>query len=116
MDTRCDNISDVCSDLKPGVSGVSLDYEHVSSPLWRLLLQKFFENFSVSKFLKTGIILPLLKGQLQRCHKLISNDRMWPSEHGFEVIFEKSLRFWDIGLQSQELAQDPFPVSLVFRK
>ena len=32
-----------------------------------------------------------LKGQLQRFHKLISNDRIWPSEHGFEVIFEKSL-------------------------
>ena len=33
----------------------------------------------------------LVKGQLQRLHKLISNDRIWPSEHGFEVIFEKSL-------------------------
>ena len=32
-----------------------------------------------------------LKGQLQRFYKLISNDRIWPSEHGFEVIFEKSL-------------------------
>ena len=32
-----------------------------------------------------------LKGQLQRFQKLISNDRIWPSEHGFEVIFEKSL-------------------------
>ena len=31
------------------------------------------------------------KGQLQRFHKLISNNRIWPSEHGFEVIFEKSL-------------------------
>ena len=30
-------------------------------------------------------------GQLQRFHKFISNDRIWPSEHGFEVIFEKSL-------------------------
>ena len=26
----------------------------------------------------------------QRFDKLISNDRIWPSEHGFEVIFEKS--------------------------
>ena len=60
-----------CSNLKPGVSGVSLDYEHVDvgyagPPLWRLLLhlyQQFFENFSVSKFLKTGIILPLFKGK-----------------------------------------------------
>ena len=33
------------------------------------------------------------KGQLQRFHKLISNDRIWPSEHSFEVIFEKSLLF-----------------------
>ena len=59
----------VCSNLKPGVSGVSLDYEHADyagSPLWRLLFhlyQQFFESFSVSKFLKTGIILPLFKGK-----------------------------------------------------
>ena len=31
-----------------------------------------------------------LKGQLKRFHKLISNDIIWPSEHGFEVIFEMS--------------------------
>ena len=37
-----------------------------------------------------------LKGQLQRFHKLISNDRIWPSEHGFEVIFEKSLFVFEI--------------------
>ena len=36
------------------------------------------------------------KGQLQRFHKLISNDRIWPSEHGFEVIFEKSLFVFEI--------------------
>ena len=36
------------------------------------------------------------KGQLQRFHKLISNDRIWPSEHGFEVIFEKSLFVFQI--------------------
>ena len=29
----------------------------------------------------------LFEGQLQRFHKLISNDRIWPSEHSFEVIF-----------------------------
>ena len=51
-----------------GQSRVSLDCEHVgdaSAPLWRLfhLYQQFFENFSVSKFLKTGIILPLFKGK-----------------------------------------------------
>ena len=37
-----------------------------------------------------------VKGQLQRFHKLISNDRIWPSEHGFEVIFEKSLFVFEI--------------------
>ena len=37
-----------------------------------------------------------LKGQLQRFHKLISNDRIWPSEHGFEVIFEKPLFVFEI--------------------
>ena len=36
------------------------------------------------------------KGQLQRFYKLISNDRIWPSEHGFEVIFEKSLFVFEI--------------------
>ena len=38
----------------------------------------------------------LFKGQLQRFHKLISNDRIWPSEHSFEVIFEKSLFVFEI--------------------
>ena len=37
-----------------------------------------------------------LKGQLQRFYKLISNNRIWPSEHGFEVIFEKSLFVFEI--------------------
>ena len=41
-------------------------------------------------------MLLLLKGQLQRFHKLICNDRIWPSEHGFEVIFEKSLFVFEI--------------------
>ena len=36
------------------------------------------------------------KGQLQRFHKLISNDRIWASEHGFEVTFEKSLFVFEI--------------------
>ena len=57
-----------------------------------------------------------VKGQLQRFHKLISNDRIWHSEHSFEVIFEISFRFRDIGLQSQKQARDPFSVSLVFQK
>ena len=64
-----EEVAGVCSNLKPGVSGVSLDYEHVAytgPPLWRLLFhlyQQFFENFSVSKFLKTGVTLPLFKGK-----------------------------------------------------
>ena len=36
------------------------------------------------------------EGQLQRFYKLISDDRIWPSEHGFEVIFEKSLFVFEI--------------------
>ena len=65
----CEDVSGVCSNLKPGVSCVSLDYKHVGyagPPLWRVLLhlcQQFFENFSVSKFLKTGIVLPLFEGK-----------------------------------------------------
>ena len=38
----------------------------------------------------------VVKGELQRFRKLISNDRIWPSEHGFEVIFEKSLFVFEI--------------------
>ena len=52
-----EEVAGVCSNLKPGYAG---------PPLWRLLFhlyQQFFENFSVSKFLKTGIILPLFKGK-----------------------------------------------------
>ena len=62
-----EEVAGVCLNLKPGVSGVSLDYEHegyAGPPLWRLLFhlyQQFFENFSVSKILKTGITLPLFK-------------------------------------------------------
>ena len=38
----------------------------------------------------------VFKGQLQRFHKLISNDRIWPSEHGFKVIYEKPLFVFEI--------------------
>ena len=50
--------------LKPGVTGVSIDYEHIgfAGPnLWVLLHQlfpDFFNKFSVSDDLKIGIILP----------------------------------------------------------
>ena len=47
-------------------------------------------------YLLTPFFLLSFKGQLQRFHKLISNDRIWPSEHGFEVIFEKSLFVFEI--------------------
>ena len=62
-------VANVCSKLKPGVSGVLLDYEHIryaGPPLWELLLelyQSFFQTFSAPKSLKTGIILPLFKGK-----------------------------------------------------
>ena len=55
--------------LKSGISGVTLDYEHIrfaDPPLWPLLQElygQFFLNFSVSKSLKTGLILPLFKGK-----------------------------------------------------
>ena len=48
------------------------------------------------KLKDTKFQLPTLKGQLQRFHKLTPNDRIWPSEHGFEVIFEKSLFVFEI--------------------
>ena len=59
----------VCSRLKLGVSGVSIDYEHIryADPLlWKFLsqlYQQYFVDFSVSKSMKTGIILPLFKGK-----------------------------------------------------
>ena len=42
----------------------------------------------------TFICVTVFKGQLQRFHKLVYNDRT--SEHGFEVIFEKSLFVFEI--------------------
>ena len=58
----------VCPQLKPGLTGVSIDYEHIrlaGSNLWVLLhqlFQNFFEKFSVCDDLK-GVILPLFKGK-----------------------------------------------------
>ena len=57
----------ICTNLKAGVSGVLIDYEHVrfaEPPLWKHLFQlyqKSFENFSVCESLKTGVILALFK-------------------------------------------------------
>ena len=62
-----EKVASVCSNLKSGISGVLLDYEHVryaGLSLWRLLFhmyQQFFENSVVCKSLKIGIILPLFK-------------------------------------------------------
>ena len=65
----CEEVARVCSRLKPGVSGVLIDYEHIrfgGPSLWQHLFhlyQSFFLNHSVSADLKTGIILPLFKGK-----------------------------------------------------
>ena len=63
-----EEVARICSNLKAGVSGVLIDCEHVQfagPPLWKHLFrifQKFFENCSVCESLKTGLILPLFKG------------------------------------------------------
>ena len=64
-----EEVAHVCSILKPGVSGISLDYEHIhfaGPTLWNhlfLLYQDFFQTHTVPENLKTGVILPLLKGK-----------------------------------------------------
>ena len=64
-----DEIECVCSQLKPGVTGVSIDYEHnpFAGSSLRVLLhqlfQDFFEKFSVCDDLKVRVILPLFKGK-----------------------------------------------------
>ena len=64
-----DEVECVWSQLKPGVTGVSIDYEHIrfaGSNLWVLLHQlfkDFFEKFSVCDDLKVGVVLPLFKGK-----------------------------------------------------
>ena len=62
-----EEVTRVC--LKPGTSGVLIDYEHISHAgptLWRhlfLLYQDFFQTHTVPENLKTGVILPLFKGK-----------------------------------------------------
>ena len=62
-------VFNVCSKLKSGVSGVLIDYEHIrfGGPiLWKLLhdlYQVFFDKSSVCKTLKTGSVLRLFKGK-----------------------------------------------------
>ena len=61
-------VFNVCSKLKSGVSGVLIDYKHIhfGGPiLWKLLhnlYQAFFNKSSVRTTLKTGLVLPLFKG------------------------------------------------------
>ena len=62
-------VFNVCSKLKSGVSGVLIDYEHIrfGGPiLWNLLhdlYQVFYNKSSVCTTLKTGLVLPLFKGK-----------------------------------------------------
>ena len=64
-----EDVARVCSQLKPGVCGVLIEYEHVKfagPDLWILLqdvYQEFFESCMIPKSLKSGIILPLFKGK-----------------------------------------------------
>ena len=64
-----EEVARVCSQLKPGVCGVLIDYEHVKfagPDLWILLqdvYQEFFESCMIPKSLKSGTILPLFKGK-----------------------------------------------------
>ena len=64
-----EEVEDVCSKLKMGISGVDVDYEHIrfaGPPLWKLffkLYQNFFTNSSVPESVLTGVILPLFKGR-----------------------------------------------------
>ena len=68
-------VTKVCSSLKSGISGITIDYEHIrfaGPPLWHLLHElygEFLLNFSVSKSLKTGLILPLFKGKGTKANK-----------------------------------------------
>ena len=63
-----DEVARVCSRLKPGTSGVLIDYEnsHAGPTLWRhlfLFYQAFFQTPTVPESLKSGVILPLFKGR-----------------------------------------------------
>ena len=64
-----EEVARVCSQLKPGVCGVLIDYEYVKfegPDLWILLqdvYQEFFESCMIPESLKSGIILPLFEGK-----------------------------------------------------
>ena len=69
-----EEVVQVCSNLKFGVSGVYVDYEHIrygGPPLWQLMFElyrEFFEQSAASKSLKTGLILPLFKGKVAKAN------------------------------------------------
>ena len=64
-----EEVARVCSQLKPGLCGVLIDYEHVkfaAPDLWILLqdmYQEYFESCMVPESLKSGIILSMFKGK-----------------------------------------------------
>ena len=64
-----EEVARVCSQLKPEVCGVLIDYEHVKfagPDLWILLqdlYQTFLESCMIPESLKSGVILPLFKGK-----------------------------------------------------
>ena len=64
-----EEVASVCSKLKPGLSDVLIDYEHVcfAGPvLWNFLFElynEFFDRSSVCEPLKVGTILPFCKGK-----------------------------------------------------
>ena len=66
---KYEEVGDVFSKLKMGISGADVDYEHIRfagpSP-WKLLFklyQNFFTDSLVSESVLTGVILPLFKGK-----------------------------------------------------
>ena len=48
---------------------------------------KLGERMAELAYEQKGKIPNSFEGQLQRFHKLISNDRIWTSEHGFQSYF-----------------------------
>ena len=69
-----EEVARVCSSLKPGVSGVSIDYEHVrfaGPTLWNhlfLLYLDFLQTHTVPENLKIGVILPLFNGKVAKAN------------------------------------------------
>ena len=75
-----EEIANLFSKLKPGVSGVFIDYEHVrfaGPALWNFLFElynDFFNKSSVCESLKVGTILLLFKGKGAKAN---SKDNYW---------------------------------------